>query len=200
MINIFPSSCAGFRQMPWESLLNCLLLGKNVMCRQGPLLLLCSLTAFGLLLQSPLGFVFLYHSHESRLIVIWFCGWFICSRKGEEVSGRFSSRSLAAGAATGQHAISSKMKCRVLSLCSTHTNTHAQTLPQWNKTILQFDLANLWAYLLFQLSSRSLLFTGAVSTPPDNQDPSIMFSHSLIWWANLISKWIPCRFNASHRR
>lgn len=43
--------------------------------------------------------------------------------------------------------------------------THTLSLPRWNKTILQFDPANLSAYLLFQLLSHSLLFTGGLSSP-----------------------------------
>lgn len=146
--------------MPWECLRNCLLPSKNVMCRQDSLFPLSSLTAFGgFASKSPqlcIFFFFLYHSHESLLVVIWFCGWFICSRKGEVVSGSFSQSSLAAGAATGQRAISSKMKCHVLSPCSTHTNKHTHT--RANSSPMKWDNTTIWSSKPLSLPSLSALF------------------------------------------
>lgn len=149
--------------MPWECLRNCLLPSKNVMCRQDSLFPLSSLTAFGgFASKSPqlcIFFFFLYHSHESLLVVIWFCGWFICSRKGEVVSGSFSQSSLAAGAATGQRAISSKMKCHVLSPCSTHTNKHTHTRKLFPNEIRQYyNLIQQTSQLTFSFSSLPILF------------------------------------------
>lgn len=149
--------------MPWECLRNCLLPSKNVMCRQDSLFPLSSLTAFGgFASKSPqlcIFFFFLYHSHESLLVVIWFCGWFICSRKGEVVSGSFSQSSLAAGAATGQRAISSKMKCHVLSPCSTHTNKHTHARKLFPNEIRQYyNLIQQTSQLTFSFSSLPILF------------------------------------------
>lgn len=54
VINIFPSSCAGFREVPWESLHNCLPPNKDVMCRRASL----SFLSLVLLLLALLFFFF----------------------------------------------------------------------------------------------------------------------------------------------
>lgn len=213
VINIFPSSCAGFREVPWESLHNCLPPNKDVMCRRASLsflslvsLLLAFLFFFFFLLQSPPRlciFPFWYRSHESLLLLIWFCGRFICRRRRgarRKPVEAFHRVALAAGAATGQCAINSKNEVPCSPRHAWHTqasmrvraHTHVSTLPQWNKTILLFDPQT--SQLTFSLNSLPLSFFIYRGLNPPSPHPPIIFLHSLIWWANLISKWIPSLF------
>lgn len=84
---------------------------------------------------------------ESLLIVIWFL-WLVCLQQTRGKKKLFcrGARQQPLGSTQSVR----EMKCHVLSLHSVHMHAH-KLFPQWNRTMLQFDPANLSAYFCFHL-------------------------------------------------